>query len=117
MTIHGLAIMDDDGNEVVLDAYDADSLLTVTCRLDPATVSACPDCRSRVLAAVAFVDLLDASAPHPRGGELLELADEAPTLHLYVIDLAPNCEHVRWRDPLFDEWCDIADSTGPHARQ
>jgi hypothetical protein len=113
----GLAIMDDDGNELVLDGPEAEHLLAVACRLDPATVSACPDCRSRVLAAVALVDLLDASPPHMRGSELLELADEAPTLHLYVVDLESNCEHLRWRDPLFDEWCEVADATGPHARQ
>jgi hypothetical protein len=117
MTTDGLAVIDDDGNEVLLDRDEADCLLVVTRGLDAATVSACPDCRSRVLAAVAVVDLLDACAPHPRGGELLELADDAPTLHLYVVDLATSCEHPRWRDPLFDEWCDVADCTGPHARQ
>ena len=36
----------------------------------------------------------------------LDLADEAPTLHLYVVDEASDCEHPRWRDPLFDEWLD-----------
>lgn len=109
--------MDDDGNEVVLDEHEAESLLAVACRLDPATVSACPDCRSRVLATVALVDLLDVSAPHARGGELVDLADDAPTLHLYVVDLSAECDHVRWRDPLFDEWSDVADAPGPHARQ
>jgi hypothetical protein len=113
----GLAILDDDGNELVLDGREADSLLAVTSRLDAATVSACPDCRSRVLATVALVDLLDASAPLARGGELLELADDAPTLHLYVVDLGTNCEHLCWHDPLFDEWCEVADATGPHARR
>ena len=37
-----------------------------TAGLEAATVSACPDCHSRVLAAVALIDLVDASAPHPR---------------------------------------------------
>jgi hypothetical protein len=113
----GLSIMDDDGNEVVLDECEADSLLAVTCRLDGATVSACPDCRSRVLATVALLDLLDAAPPHARGGELLELADDAPTLHLYVVDVGSECEHLGWRDPLFDEWYEIAEAAGPHARQ
>jgi hypothetical protein len=113
----GLSLMDDDGNEVVLDDCEADSLLAVTCRLDAATVSACPDCRSRVLATVALLDVLDAAPPHARGGELVELADDAPTLHLYVVDLGSECEHLRWRDPLYDEWYEIAEAAGPHARQ
>src|SRR3954447_20452977 len=71
----GLRFLDDDGVEIALDAAESESLLAVTRRLEPATVSACPDCRSRVLAAVALVDLLDDSAPHPRAGELVDLAD------------------------------------------
>src|SRR6476646_5275092 len=43
-----LSIMDDDGSEVVLDRWEAESLLKVAGRLDAATVSACADCRSRV---------------------------------------------------------------------
>ena len=89
----GLRFLDDDGVEIALDAAESASLLAVTRRLEPATVSACPDCRSRVLAAVALVDLLDDSAPHPRAGELVDLADEAPTLHIYVVDDATDCAH------------------------
>jgi hypothetical protein len=109
----GLAIMDDDGGEVVLDEYEAAGLMAVTGRLEAATVSACPDCCSRVVATVAFVELMDASAPHERHGDLVELADDAPTLHLYVVDLATDCEHLRWRDPLADEWCDVVEVSGP----
>ena len=38
-------------------------------------MSACRSCRSRVLAGVALVDLLDASAPHPDSAALIALAD------------------------------------------
>ena len=106
--------MDDDGNEVELDAREAMCLLGITGRLEAATVSACPTCDCRVLATVAFVDLLDASPPHPRSSDLIELADDAPTLHLYVVDLTTECEHDRWRDPLFEEWCEVVEAPGPH---
>jgi hypothetical protein len=112
----GLVIMDDDGNEVVLDEHEADSLFVLAGRFDAATVSACPDCRCRVVAAVALVDLLDASPPHPRVGEIVDLADEAPTLHLYVVDALTNCEHYRWRDPLYDEWLEVCEVPGQIAR-
>lgn len=108
--------MDDDGEEVSLDRHEAQALLAVTGGLEAATVSACPSCRSRVLATVAFVDLLDTAAPHSRTGELVELADEAPTLHLFVVDVEHECAHPRWRDPLHTEWLDVVDAPGPHAR-
>jgi formylglycine-generating enzyme required for sulfatase activity len=69
-------------------------------------VSACLTCRSRVLAVVAFLDLLEQSLAHERARELIELAEEAPTLHVYVSDLESDCTHRTWRDPLFDEWAD-----------
>ena len=78
--------MDEDGNEVVLDARESDCLFALTSGLEAATISACPDCRCRVLASMALVDLIDAAPPHPRGTELIDLADDAPTLHLYVVD-------------------------------
>jgi hypothetical protein len=101
-----LAVADEDGTEVLFDADEARSLLALTKGFEPATVSACPECRSRVLAAVALVDLLEASPPHPRASELLELADDAPTLHLYVVDVASDCRHGSWRDPGYVEWRD-----------
>ncbi|GIU87156.1 MAG: hypothetical protein KatS3mg009_1671 [Acidimicrobiia bacterium] len=67
------------------------------------------------LAAVALVDLLDAAAPHPRAGELIELADDAPTLHVFVVDEGTRCRHRRWRDPLREEWEDVVRGPGPHA--
>jgi hypothetical protein len=106
----GLVFTDEDGAEVVLDAEEAKTLLALTSGLEAATVSACPDCPSRVLAAVALVDLLEMSPPHPRSSELIELADEAPTLHVYVLDVVAECRHREWRDPGYLEWRDaVAD--------
>ena len=109
--------MDEDGNEVVLDAREADCLFLLTGGLEAATISACPACRCRVLASVALIDLLDAAPPHPCSTALIDLADEAPTLHLYVVDDATDCEHPHWRDPLFDEWLDAGVAPGPHVRR
>jgi hypothetical protein len=102
-----LVVLDEDGEDVVLDAADASALFAVTGDLDAATVSACPTCRSRVLACLALVDLLDGAAPHPRASELIELADDAPTLHLYVRDVATTCRHRGWLDPGRGEWADV----------
>jgi hypothetical protein len=104
-----LVVLDDDSEQVHLDAAEADALLAFTQGLEPATVSACPACRSRVVAVVAFADLLGAAPPHPRAGALLDLADEAPTLHLYVVDREAECEHETWRDPGYDEWADVVE--------
>jgi len=83
-----LAFVDDDGNRVLLDAAEAVLLFGLTDGLEAATVSACPSCRSRVLAVVA---------------------EEAPTLHVYVEDLVTECEHDEWLDPGFTEWCEAID--------
>jgi hypothetical protein len=113
-----VAFLDDDGNQVLLDEDDARSFVALTGGLEDATVSACPDCAARVLACVAVVDLLDDAPPHPRARDLLELADDAPTLHLYVIDLLATCRHGAWRDPGYAEWREaiadvIDDDRGP----
>ena len=111
-----LAVVVHHGEEVVLDAGEADALFALTNGLEAATVSACPDCRSRVLSCVALVDVLDAAPPLPLAPELIELADEAPTLHLYVQDLAARCRHRRWLDPGHTEWAEaLAEFTGPEA--
>ena len=102
-----LVVIDEDGEDIVLDAADASALFAMTGDLDAATVSACPTCRSRVLACLALVDLLDDAAPHPRASELIELADDAPTLHLYVRDVATTCRHRGWLDPGRGEWVDV----------
>lgn len=107
VTAPGLVILDDDGEEVALDAEESAYLMTVTGGLDGATVSACPACRSRILAAVALVDVLGDAPPFGRSGELVRLADDAPTLHLYVRDAATDCRHAAWRDPGFEEWADV----------
>lgn len=101
-----VVIADDDGERVALDAFEAAVLFELTAGLEPATVSACLSCRSRVLAVVAFLDLLDDALAHERARDLLELAEDAPTLHLYVADLESGCTHRRWHDPLYDEWAD-----------
>ena len=103
-----LAILDEDGEELVLDAGEAAGLLTLARGLDAATVSACPGCRSRVLAAVAVVDLLS-DAVDPTAREVAELAEDAPTLHLYVQDLATSCGHRGWHDPGYSEWAEVLD--------
>ncbi len=104
-----LAILDDDGEVLRLDDDEAASLLSFTGGLEAATVSSCPGCRSRVLASVAVVDLLEDAPSHPRVTELRELAEEAPTLHLYVEDLTTQCRHAQWRDPGFGEWAQALD--------
>lgn len=108
----GLLVTDGEGGDVVLEPDEAQALLVTTGQLDDATVSACPGCRSRVLAAVALVDLLDAAPPHPRSVELVELADDAPTLHVYVVDPGTDCGHDHWLDPGFEEWDDVVGDRG-----
>jgi hypothetical protein len=104
-----LALLDDDGNRVLLDAAEALMLFGLTDGFEAATVSACPTCRSRVLAVVAVLDVLETGPFHPGATDLAELAEEAPTLHLYVEDLVTECEHDDWLDPGFTEWCDAVD--------
>ena len=105
----GLTFLDGELSEVALDGDEAATFLTLVGDLDAVTVSACPGCRSRILAAVALVDLLDAAPPHPRAPELVELADEAPTLHVYLVDEGSPCAHEGWLDPGFDEWSDAVE--------
>jgi hypothetical protein len=105
-----LVLFDDEGNEIVLDESEATALGDLSDGLEPATVSACQQCRSRVVACAALVDLLDAAPPHPRGPELIELADEAPTHHLFVQDLLATCRHRLWRDPGYAEWREALDA-------
>ena len=105
----GLTFLDGELSEVALDDDEAQTFLALVGNLDPVTVSACPACRSRILAAVALVDLLDAAPPHPRAPELVELADEAPTLHVYLVDEGSECTHEAWLDPGFDEWADAVE--------
>lgn len=116
MARESLAFIDDDGEELVVDDEDAASLLGLTDGLEAATVSACSTCRSRVLACVALVDLLDDAPPHPRAHELQELAEDAPTLHLYVHDLTTKCRHPLWRDPGHTEWTEALDDLAADRR-
>ena len=102
----GLIFLDGEMSEVMLDPDEATSLVGLIGGFERVTVSACPGCRARILAAVALVDVLDAAPPHPRAPELVELADEAPTLHVYLVDEGSDCHHDRWLDPGYDEWSD-----------
>ena len=110
-----LVFRDDDGGEVELAPDEAERLWRMAGALDGATVSACPRCRSRVLAAVALVDVLDAAPALDRAADLVALADDAPTSHLYVDDVDAPCGHGEWRDPLFEEWADVIEGPGPPA--
>ena len=110
------ALADEDGERVGLDTAEAALLLQLTDGLEGATVSACPGCRSRVLAVVALLDLLDGALAHARARELIELAEEAPTLHVYVDDVAAGCDHLEWLDPLYDEWADAFAELPPVGR-
>jgi hypothetical protein len=117
VTVPVLEIVDDDGEGMLLDADEAAQLFALTGDLDAATVSACPRCRSRIVAVVALVDLLADAPPFSRADELVELADDAPTLHLYVRDLTAECAHRAWRDPGFDEWADaVGERADPRPR-
>lgn len=110
MSRESLVFFDDEGDELVLDEGEATTLLELTDGLEPATVSACQHCRSRVLSCAAFVDLLDAAPPHPRSMHLVDLADDAPTAHLFVQDLVSTCRHRLWRDPGYAEWREALDA-------
>jgi hypothetical protein len=114
--VPALAIFDEDGEELVLDVAEAAVLFANTSELEAATVSACPTCRSRILAVVALVDVLTDGPPFARAVDLVQLADDAPTLHVYVRDLVTGCRHQAWRDPGFEEWSDlVADRTDRRA--
>jgi hypothetical protein len=112
-----LSIADDEGRAVDLDATEAAALFALTEDLEQATTSACPDCRCRVVSVVALGDLLADGAPHARAGEILELADDAPTLHLYVVDRRGRCAHRQWRDPGHEEWLDAVAPPSPARRR
>lgn len=102
---------DDDGNRLVLSEPEAVTLFGLTNGLEAATVSACPHCRSRVIAVVALADLLEGTTMLPRARELIDLAEDAPTLHLYADDLSARCTHSAWIDPGYEEWADALDES------
>ena len=103
-----LLFSDGDGGSVVVHGREADSLWSLTEGFDAATVSACIECGSCILAVVAVVDTIDRSLPHDASAAIVDLADDAPTLHLYVTRSAgpQRCTHHSWRAPGFEEWCD-----------
>jgi hypothetical protein len=111
-----LVILDEDGDRVVIAEGDAAALFVATDDLAGATVSACPACRSRVVACLALVDLLDDAAPLARTNDLIELADDAPSSHLYVYDVDAHCRHDRWLDPGHSEWSEVVRREVPRRR-
>jgi hypothetical protein len=114
VTGSALVIFDADGEELSFDPAEATDLFALTGDLDAATVSACPECRSRILAVVALGDLLAGAPPFARANELVVLADDAPTLHVYVRDDTARCAHRAWRDPGSEEWAEVsAELAGP----
>ena len=112
-----LSIVDDEGRAVDLDPTEAAALFALTDVLERATTSACPACRCRVISVVALADLLADAGPVARAGEILELADDAPTLHLYVVDGQARCLHRGWRDPGHEEWLDAVAPPSPARRR
>jgi hypothetical protein len=112
-----LSIVDDEGHRVDFDTAESASLFALAGDLETATTSACPDCRCRIVSVIALTDLLDAGPPHPRTREILELADDAPTLHLYVVDGVARCRHARWLDPGHEEWLDAVRPPSPPRRR
>jgi len=101
-----VVILDGEAGQVVLAGSEA-AILRAT--FDAAMVSACPSCRSGILALLAFSEALDDAPPIETMGELRVLVEDAPTLHLYVVDESSSCEHPVWRDPGYEEWADIMD--------
>jgi hypothetical protein len=102
-----LVILDEGGDRVLLADADAASLFAATGDLEAATVSGCPACRSRILACLALVDILDEAPPFANTNELVELADDAPSSHLYVYDPDARCRNARWLDPGRAEWAEV----------
>ena len=101
-----IVVIDGEGGEVAIDGRVAELYRSA---FDRATVSACPQCRCRMIAALAFADALDDAPPLDITSDLRELVEEAPTTHLYVVDIETECEHRAWRDPGYEEWADITD--------
>ena len=102
----GIVVTDGEEGVVLLSDDEANAFRTM---FDAAMVSACPTCRSRMLAVLAFTDALQDAPLLGVAHELDLLAAEAPTMHLYVIDRAIDCAHRAWRDPGYDEWVEVAD--------
>lgn len=109
-----MRFVDAAGRALTLAPDEAAGLWELLDGLEAATVSACTVCRSRLVAVVALVDLLDAAPPHPRARELGDLADDAATLHLAVLD-ETHCTHPTWRDPGYAQWSEMV--TGRRARR
>ena len=104
VTTPGLCIIDNDGRRLEINHDDALSLFQLAEGLEAATTSSCTECRSRVIASGALSDLLSSFVEHPRVLEIIAFADDASTLHIYVIDVESPCTHRTWRDPGREEF-------------
>ncbi len=110
-----IVVFDDDGEDVELDDGETAALWGFTNGLEAATISACSECRSRVVTGVALTDVLNGGPAFARAVDLIALADDAPTLHLYVVD-SVRCRHRGWRDPGSQEWRDACADVRPAPR-
>src|SRR5262249_21259825 len=104
-----LAVVDDDGNRVVLDAGEAVLLFGLTDGFEAAAVSACPPRRNPGPALGAPLRPLQPRPPTAGPADLTDLAERVPRLHLYGEDLVTDCEHDEGLDRGYTEWCDAID--------
>ena len=104
VTNPALCIIDNDGRRLEINHDDALSLFQLAEGLEAATTSSCTECRSRVIASGALSELLSSFVEHPRVSEIIGFADDASTLHIYVIDVESPCIHRTWRDPGREEF-------------
>lgn len=104
MATSALCIIDNDGRRLEINHEDALSLFALSEDLEAATTSSCTECRSRVIASGAVSELLSSFVEHPRVAEIIAFADDASTLHVYVIDVESPCAHRTWRDPGREEF-------------
>jgi hypothetical protein len=104
VTTAALCIIDNDGRRLEINHDDALGVFQLAEGLEAATTSSCTECRSRVIASGALSDLLSSFVEHPRVSEIIAFADDASTLHIYVIDVESPCAHRTWRDPGREEF-------------
>ena len=90
------------------------TLLALTGGLEAATVSACPQCRSRILAVVALVDLLADAPPFAVPASWSSSPTTRRRCTSTCATSAPRCTHRAWRDPGAEEWSEVmAELAGP----
>lgn len=103
-----IKILDDQGAFVQLDDRQSDLLFAEMAGPRDPSVSSCTNCRSCVIAAEPFNEILDdMTITHIDESELLgaliELVENSESVHLYILE-DNECVHTLWRDPLAGEW-------------